>query len=113
VAKKRNALELVPVKKWYVKHVENEGLVSLKIYRNRWYDKIMHRLFKTPEEITIDLDEIGSRVWLLIDGERSIAQIGTLLEEQMGEKVSPTFPRLVTFIRYLYNGDFIYFKKGK
>jgi len=28
----------------------------------------MHRLFKTPLEITIDLDKVGSEVWRLING---------------------------------------------
>lgn len=110
---KKNALELIPVKRSHVNWVKEEGLIKLKIYRKHWYDKIMHRLFKTPLEITVDLDEIGSCVWMLIDGERDIAEIGKLLEAELGEKVSPTYPRLTTFMKYLYNADFISFRDRK
>jgi hypothetical protein len=113
MAKRKNALELVPVKSRRIGWVEDGGLIKLKIYRNHWYDKIMHRVFKTPLEVTIDLDEIGSHVWRLIDGERTIADIGNKLQEELGEKVEPTYPRLIMFMRYLYNESFIYYRKDK
>jgi len=108
---KRNALDLVPVKKKHVHWVDEGEIIKLKIYRNHWYDALMHRLFKTPLEITIDLDKVGSEVWRLINGEDDIKTIGLKLKERLGDEVEPLFPRLVTFVTYLYNGNLIYYKK--
>lgn len=113
MAKSQNALDMIPIRRPHVKWDHEGNLIKLKIYRNHWYDKILHRVFKTPLEITIDLDEIGSTVWQLIDGETTIRQIGEKLQEQMGEMVEPTYARLSMFMRYLYNADLIYYRKVK
>jgi len=79
---------MIPIRRPHVKWDYEGNLIKLKIYRNHWYDKILHRVFKTPLEITIDLDEIGSTVWQLIDGETTIRQIGEKLQEQMEKWLS-------------------------
>ncbi|NPV87902.1 PqqD family protein [Coprothermobacteraceae bacterium] len=113
MARKKNALDIVPVKRPFIHTLEENGVVKLKIYRNKWWDKLMHRIFKTPLEVTIDLDEIGSEVWRLIDGHKTIREIGQQLEANLGEKAQPTYPRLLTFVKYLYGADLITYRRGR
>lgn len=107
-AKNKNFLEAIPVKSEKIGWQETEdGLVQLIIYRNGRLDKILRKIFKTPNKMTIDLDEIGSCVWKCIDDSRNIFEISKLLENDLGQKVEPINERLITFIKILKNNNFI------
>lgn len=109
--KNKNFLEAIPVKSEKIGWQETEeGLVQLIIYRNGRIDKIMRKIFKTPNKMTIDLDEIGSYVWSSIDGSRNIFKISKLLKDNLGDKVEPINERLITFIKILKNNNFINLK---
>ena len=45
------------------------------------------------------LDPMGSASWLLLDGERSVAQVAELLREQFGEDIEPVEERLGHLVR--------------
>ena len=55
----------------------------------------------------IKLDAVGSNVWELVDGARTIREISDLLAEQMGEKIEPRYNRVSQFIRSLHDGDMV------
>jgi len=87
--------------------VGEEGIVSLLVPRFRvsWMQWLQKRL-KRPH-IKVKLDEVGSAVWQLIDGARTVAQIGGELEHRFGEKIHPTSERLGMYLGILRRNKFI------
>ena len=59
----------------------------------------------------ITLEELGSFIWQQIDGEKSILQIGELVQEAFGEKAEPLYERLAQYMKILYGKGFITFCK--
>ena len=56
------------------------------------------------------LDENGSFVWPIIDGEKNIIAIGESVKEKFGEKAEPLYERLAKFFQILESYNFITFK---
>lgn len=54
------------------------------------------------------LDEMGSFVWPLIDGEKTILEIGKAVEERFGDEAKPLYERLVKYFQILESYHFIY-----
>lgn len=108
IRKNDNFLELIPVKNSSQKWIINDKqLVRIIIPRDGILDKIVRVFFKTPKEMKIDLDELGSIVWLAIDGKRNIRDIACIVKEKCGEKAEPLYERLGTYINILRNNKFI------
>jgi len=53
-------------------------------------DRIFHRL--SVERIR--LDEFGGFAWLMLDGERTVAEVAELLRREFGKRVEPAEERL-------------------
>jgi hypothetical protein len=49
----------------------------------------------------IKLDEVGSYVWLRLDGERTVAELAGELDAEFGEEVRPAEERLGYLVRLL------------
>ncbi|MDI6601673.1 MAG: PqqD family protein [Thermoanaerobacteraceae bacterium] len=84
-----------------------DGSITLIIERKNPIEKALTFMFNTPRTISLDLDKLGSRVWTLCDGERTITEIGEILEDEFGEAAAPTYERLVKFIQLLKNNGLI------
>jgi hypothetical protein len=67
-------------------------------------------LVKKSPSITLDLDEMGSKAWLLIDGEKSIYEISKEINKDGKDSSEEALRRLVTFVRYLAKKGWITFK---
>ena len=80
--------------------IENKGI----------FNKIAQKVFKKPKISYIHLDEFGSFIWLLIDGQMCITDIGVLVEEHFGEKAYPLYERLAKFFQILESYGFIILK---
>jgi hypothetical protein len=92
-----------------LKHeVTEEGQVKLLLPRFRapWMQWLQKRLKKRPY-IRLKLDEIGSAVWKLMDGQKTVHEIGNLLEQELGEKVQPVHQRLGFFLGMLKRNKFV------
>jgi hypothetical protein len=75
ILKSANALDLIPVPSVKYELTEN-NLVKLIV--PRFQNTLLKKLFigrKLKPEFKVTLDEIGSRVWLAIDGHRNIEAI--------------------------------------
>lgn len=107
---KKNYLDLVPVKSLNIKWEEKEGLVRLIVPRNSLMDRLVRKLFFTPESFKIDLDKLGSFIWKEIDGEKTVYEIGKLLKEEFQEEAEPLYERLIQFMNILKNNKFIEYK---
>ncbi|MBQ8514401.1 MAG: PqqD family protein [Ruminococcus sp.] len=106
-----NYLERCPVKPaWFTWSQDEKGIVTLDIENKGVMNRIFQKLLKKPKVTHIHLDEIGSFIWPLIDGERKIADMGEPLEAHFGEKAQPTYERLAKFFQILESYHFIEWK---
>lgn len=103
----KNYLENIPKRtdiKW---EKDDGGLVTLIVENKGWVNRIAQVFFKRPKFSNIHLDENGSFVWLLIDGETDIIKIGEKVKERFGEKAEPLYERLAQFFKMLEGYHFV------
>ncbi len=106
-----NYLENIPVRQEGLKwDVDEKGIVTLYVHNTGLMKKITQKLFKKPEYTQVHLDENGSFIWPLIDGEKNIVELGVHVKEQFGEKAEPLYPRLAKFFQILESYGFVSFK---
>ncbi|ACL69865.1 PqqD family protein [Halothermothrix orenii] len=109
--RKKNLLEMKPRRRENIDWQEDEdGNLTLIIKRNGWIDRIFQKVFKTPKQTTLELDKVGSFVWLECDGNQDLNQIAKKLKKQYPEEAAPVYDRLVTFIGILKNNGLITLK---
>jgi hypothetical protein len=122
VGKEGNFLDLIPERncRW---EKTGDGRVYLLVprFKNRWLKKIALKLGKS-ELVKIYFDNIGSTAWELIDGTKTVEQIGKLMEvekdnasgkeetETKNRAVDRAYARLTEFVRILYRNRFVRFK---
>jgi len=104
-----NLLELIPVRtiEW-IKDEEGKITLLKPKYKNPLLKKNLLPRMKNPN-FKVNLDEIGSYLWLLIDGEKNVNQIAQLFKQKFGEKVEPLYDRLAKFLTNLEKNGFIKF----
>lgn len=102
-----NFLDLIPGRKCNSEKT-SDGKVFLLVprFRNRWLKKFALKMGKS-EFIRLYLDNIGARVWDLIDGKRTVGDICNLLQEQPGEMLEQAEERVSYFMGMLKKNDFI------
>jgi hypothetical protein len=117
IDKKGNFLDLVPERncRW---DKTGDGRVCLLVprFKNRWMKKIALKLGKS-ETVKIHFDDRGTAVWDLIDGSRTVEQIGQLIGEKKAgddkdetETMDRVYARLTEFLSILSRNRFIQFK---
>ena len=110
-SKPENYLERIPVRPETIGWSADEnGIVTLDIENKGVFNRIAQKLLKKPEITHIHLDEIGSYVWPLIDGQTNIITLGILVEERFGEKAAPLYERLAKVFQVLDSYHFIAWK---
>ena len=110
--KEQNFLEKIPVKSEKIGWSADEnGIVTLEIENKGIYNRLFQLILKKPKITYIHLDENGSFVWPLIDGEMNIVEIGQKVKEHFGEKANPLYERLAKFFQILESYRFITWKK--
>jgi hypothetical protein len=102
-----NLLDLIPCR--MIEYEMNEDvIVTLQAPRfksafmRRWVQPRLKRPF-----LRVELDEIGSSVWMLCDGNRKIKDIAELMQRRFGEKIEPCYERLGLFFQQLEAARFI------
>jgi len=111
---KENYLERIPKKNPDINWTTDEnGLVTLEIENKGVFNRVAQKLLKKPKISYVHLDENGSFVWPLIDGERDIIKLGELVEEHFGEKSHPLYERLVKFFGILDSYGFVAWVQNK
>ncbi len=107
-----NYLEKCPVRseglEW---SADEKGMVTLDMENKGLANKIAQKLLKKPKVSHIHLDETGSFIWPLIDGEKTIVDIGACVKEHFGEKAEPLYERLAQYFRILESNGFIKWQK--
>ena len=103
----KNYLEFVPIRQIERFSEDENGVITLEIENKGIFNKVAQKLFKKPKISYVHLDENGSFVWPIIDGEKSLIDIGKEVEEQFGEKAHPLYERLAKYFQILESYGFI------
>jgi len=108
---KKNYLDNIPFRREDISWESDEkGSVTLSIENKGLFNKIAQKFFKKPRFSYVHLDEFGSFVWQLIDGEKDITEIGVFVKEHFAEKAEPLYPRLAKFFQILSSYGFVKMK---
>lgn len=95
----------------YTWEIDEQGAVTIFVENKGMFNRLAQKFLKKPKVSQVHLEEMGSFIWPLIDGERSILVIGESVKDHFGEEAEPLYPRLVQYIKNLESYDFI--KVGK
>ena len=90
---------------------DEKGIVTIEVENKGIFNKLAQKLLKKPPVTYVHLDENGSFVWPLLDGEKTIVEIGVLVKEKFGEKAEPLYERLAKYFQILEIYNFIGFNK--
>lgn len=114
ILKKTNSLELIPVR--VLEHQLNEQDkvdVLVPRFKNDYFKRAMQTK-KREEHIYIHLDETGSLIWLMIDGERNAEELVQKMLAEHPEKLQPpeeAEKRVSQFLSLLYQERYISFRQ--
>ena len=104
----KNYLDLVPqINEGLNWNKDENGIVTLEIENTGLFNQIAQKVFKKPKWSFVHLDELGSFVWLLIDGKTNISDMGVSVKEHFGEKAEPLYEKLVKYFEILKSYNFI------
>ena len=102
-----NLLDLVPIP--IIGHeVDDTGIVTLLAPRfksrllRRWLLPRLKRPF-----FRVELDDVGSALWLLCDGNRNVKEIARVMRERYEERIEPCYERMGLFFQQLEGARFI------
>jgi len=127
--KKGNFLDLVPERSCRWEPVEKEGTGGVDLlvprFKNKWMKKFAQKLGKS-ELVKVHLDDMGVKVWNLMDGANTVGQIGDLIVSEEDntvdnangntngntndEPMNPNYSRLTQYLTILERNKFITFK---
>lgn len=106
-----NYLEKIPARNQEIEWAtDDEGKVTLNIPNTGIFNKIAQKLLNRPPVTYVHLDEHGSFVWQLTDGERDIISLGEDVKAKFGDAAEPIYPRLAKFFQILDSYGFIEWK---
>jgi hypothetical protein len=102
-----NLLDLVPERK---RDFRNEANGRVTVLVPRFGDgrvgEFVQGLLRRPP-VSLRLDEVGTAVWMLCDGRRSVYEIGGRLKEKFGDRIDPVYERLGDFLRQMRRAGII------
>lgn len=106
-----NLFDIIPIRNYESEILEN-GRVNILIpkFTNKFLSEFLMPRLRHPF-IKVNLDEIGSTVWLEIDGKKTVNEIAQTLENKFGEKIQPIEERLSKFISQMIYHKFISYKE--
>ena len=108
--KEENFLLRTPLRKEGLKfEVDEKGIVTLLIENKGFFNRLFQKILKKPKVTHIHLDEMGSFIWPLLDGEDNLISLGEKVKEHFGDKAEPLYERLARYIKTLESYKFIEF----
>ncbi len=98
-----NKLDLIPyINDKLIYEVREDNQVFVLFNNDKKIQKYLRMIgFGIPEQTTLDMDEYSSFVFLLIDGKRSVKEIGELIDQKYGLDAHPIYERLEVFMKFL------------
>ena len=83
-----NYLDGKPLRNEKISWSVEDGQVTLEIENKGIWNTLFQKVLKKPRISYVHLDEMGSFIWPLLDGEKSILEVGKAVEEQFGDKAN-------------------------
>ena len=105
--KQVNYLDMIPTRADLAWSADEKGMVTLEIENRGLMHTIAQKLFRKPRISQIHLDETGSFLWPLIDGERTVYELADPVKEQFGEAAEPLYPRIAKYFQVLASYGFV------
>ncbi len=103
-----NYLERRPIRQNELKwQTDENGIITLEIKNTGIFNLIAQKLFKKPKISYVQLDETGSFIWPLLDGNKTITELGEHVQKEFGEKANPLYERLAKYFQVLDSYGFI------
>lgn len=106
--KKENLLDfrfkINPEVKW---HLDDNGVVVLELENTGFFNRVAQTVFKRPRVSMIDMDELGSTVWLSLEKYDDIMSISQVVHEKFGDKAEPLLPRLARFFQIMLDNELV------
>lgn len=86
----------------------NGGIITV-LFKKEKLGFIEKTFFKKQSQKPhkIDLDEIGSFIWLQIDGKKNIGELIEIAKNEFGEKIEPAVERVELFINQMHKNKFV------
>lgn len=82
--------------------VSSDGIVTILEKQDHKVQNFFRKLkFKIPMYKKMELDEYGSFIFLQIDGNKNVEELGIKLEEKYGEESHPLYERLLLFLNHI------------
>ena len=105
-----NYLDLIPKKNGELHwHTDFKKRIILEVENRGVFHTIAQKLFGKPRFTKVHLDDMGTFIWPLIDGKKTVEDIGKLVKEEFGEKAEPLYPRIVKYFQIMESYHFIGF----
>lgn len=97
-----------------VKWFWREDRVVLEYPKNfTRFERFLHRYLGGPTTIKRPLDDVGTAIWVLCDGEHSMAEIIYIIAERFKEKVEPADKVVNSFMEVLLKLNLIRLERRK
>lgn len=109
--KEENYLDKIPQRGDYKWTADDEGMITLEIENKGMFNKIAQAIFKKPKISYVHLDKMGSFVWSVIDGEKTILELSEPLDKEFGEEAEPLYERIAKYFQILSSYGFVTFKE--
>ncbi|MFO8086389.1 MAG: PqqD family protein [Bacteroidales bacterium] len=110
ILRNTNALDLIPIRN-HDHELNDDGKVVLVVpkFEKKW----MRKFFIAParkDHFNVNLDELGSNVWLMIDGNTTTKELANALVKRSPDIEGPQ-DRVLSFISMLYEQRYVTFKQ--
>jgi len=109
ILKNANFLDLTPLP-LYGHEVDGQGNAIVLVPRFQGFlsRRLLQPRLKNPY-IKLELDDLGTATWMLLDGNTRVKDICRTLRNQKGDKAEPVEERATRFLSQLYNQKLIVF----
>lgn len=90
---------------------DEKGNVTIFVENKGVFNRLAQLILKKPKVSQVHLERFGSFIFPLIDGKKSVYDIGLKVRAEFGEEAEPLYPRLSTYIKKLHDYGFVEYKK--
>ncbi len=109
---KENFLDRIPVVSPKIRvTADEEGNVVLEKDNKGLMNRFAQLVFGKPKVSYIHLDDMGSFILPLLDGERTVHALGERVHEQFGDEAEPLYERLCQYMATLHSYGLVDWKK--
>jgi hypothetical protein len=87
---------------------KNTGKITIikPKFEGHFSKKFLEPFFKS-KNFRINLDELGTEVWINCDGKTTVEELGNILGKKFGSEIEPIYDLLIKFILELKRSKFI------